>query len=86
MIGERLYDLRKDRDLTQQELGEILNVNHHSISSYERSKSEPPDDIKIRMAHYFGVSLDYLMGVTEDPRPYEVEENGFIRLPPGFSE
>lgn len=43
MIGERLLDLRKDADLTQDDLAEILNINKHSISSYEREKSEPPD-------------------------------------------
>ena len=43
MIGERLLDLRKDADLTQDDLAEILNINKHSISSYEREKSESPD-------------------------------------------
>lgn len=56
MIGERLNELRKDRRLTQKELGEILNVNHHSISSYENNKSEPPDDIKIQIAKFFWAS------------------------------
>jgi bacteriophage CI repressor helix-turn-helix domain len=85
MIGERLNELRKDRRLTQKELGEILNVNHHSISSYENNKSEPPDDIKIQIAKFFGVSLDYLMGVTDDPQPH-IPDRSVLRLPPGFSE
>ncbi len=38
MIGERLVELRKERGLTQDELAQILNVNKHSISSYERGK------------------------------------------------
>ena len=49
MIGERLLDLRKDAGLTQDELAGVLNINKHSISSYERDKSEPPDIIKIAM-------------------------------------
>ncbi len=84
MIGERLYELRMDNHLTQHELGEILNVNHHSISSYERDKSEPSDEIKIQIAAYFNVSVDYLLGVTDDPRPFQAERN-IICLPPGFS-
>lgn len=85
MIGERLYDLRKDFGLTQDELAEILKINKHSISSYERDKSEPPDAIKICMAKFFGVSVDYLLGLTDDPNPY----NGkypVIRLPMHFPE
>lgn len=50
MIGERLLELRKDADLTQDDLAEILKINKHSISSYERDKSEPPDAIKIAIA------------------------------------
>ena len=83
MIGERLLDLRKDSDLTQDDLAEILNINKHSISSYEREKSEPPDDIKIAIAKYFGVSVDYLLGITNNPQPYEKRTN-FILLPNDF--
>lgn len=80
MIGERLYDLRKDAGLTQDDLAEILRINKHSISSYERNKSEPPDDIKILMADYFGVSIDYLLGVVDTPHPYKEQAN-CIRFP-----
>ena len=60
MIGERLLELRKDAGLTQDELAAILKINKHSISSYEREKSEPPDAIKIEIAKYFKVSIDYV--------------------------
>lgn len=83
MIGERLFDLRKDADMTQDELAAVLNINKHSISSYERDKSEPPDEIKIAIAKYFGVSVDYLLGITNSPQPYE-EHNNFILLPNDF--
>lgn len=75
MIGERLLDLRKDAGLTQDELSAILNINKHSISSYEREKSEPPDALKVSIAKYFHVSIDYLLGLTDDPNPYEVKRN-----------
>ncbi|XBX10726.1 helix-turn-helix transcriptional regulator (plasmid) [Enterocloster clostridioformis] len=73
MIGERLYDLRKDAGLTQTELGNILSVNKHAISSYERDKSEPPDELKILIARYFNVSIDYLLGLTDSPAPRPVK-------------
>ena len=66
MIGERLLDLRKDAGLTQDELAGVLNINKHSISSYERDKSEPPDIIKIAMAEFFGVSVDSLLGRAQN--------------------
>ena len=83
MIGERLLDLRKDAGLTQDELAAILRINKHSISSYEREKSEPPDAIKIEIAKYFNVSVDYLLGLTDDPSPH-TNQARFFRLPPHF--
>ena len=83
MIGERLLELRKDADLTQDDLAEILKINKHSISSYERDKSEPPDAIKIAIARYFNVSMDYLLGITDDPNPID-RTTSVVRLPAGF--
>ena len=80
MIGERLLDLRKDAGLTQDELAAILKINKHSISSYERGKSEPPDAIKIEIARYFKVSVDYLLGLTENKNPANAE----LQIPAGF--
>ncbi len=80
MIGERLYDLRKDAGLTQDDLADIININKHSISSYEREKSEPPDAIKILIAKYFDVSVDYLLGMTDNPKPAEHSAE-YIKLP-----
>lgn len=62
LIGERLYDLRKDAGMTQDELAELLKISKHSISAYERDKNEPPDSIKIAIARLFNVSVDYLVG------------------------
>ena len=85
MIGERLLDLRKDAGLTQDDLAAILNINKHSISSYERDKSEPPDAIKIAIAKYFNVSVDYLLGLTDSPSPL-YDHEFVLRLPAGFPE
>lgn len=80
MIGERLVDLRKDAGLTQDELAKILKINKHSISSYEREKNEPSDAVKIEIAKYFHVSVDYLLGLTDDPAVYPEAKNT-LRLP-----
>ena len=85
MIGERLLELRKDADLTQDDLAVILNINKHSISSYERNKSEPPDAIKIAIAKYFDVSVDFLLGLTDVPMPLE-KKNQVLRLPFNFPQ
>ena len=84
MIGERLYDLRKDAGLTQEQLAAIINVNKHSISSYEREHSEPSDSIKMQIAQYFGVSVDYLVGLSDDPTPKQRSANLLLRLPESF--
>ena len=83
MIGERLFDLRKDAGLTQDELAEILRINKHSISSYERDKSEAPDAIKVAIAKHFGVSIDYLVGLTDDPTTTDTQKLA-LRLPFNF--
>ncbi len=85
MIGERLYDLRKDAGMTQDELALILNINKHSISSYERDKSEPPDNIKKAIAIYFHVSVDYLLGLTDHPESSRPFAN-YLRLPENFPQ
>ena len=64
MSGELLAELRKDINMTQQDLADYLRVSKDSISKYERMEVAPPDDIKIRLAQLFNVSIDYLMGLS----------------------
>lgn len=69
MDGERLSELRKDRRVTQQQLAAALSVSSNTISAYERGINEPNDKMKIRLAKYFNVSVDYLLGLTDEPVP-----------------
>lgn len=69
MNGDRLSELRKDKGLTQKELAKILSVSENSISLYERNIITPDDDMKIKIANYFNVSIDYLLGMTRTPSP-----------------
>ncbi len=82
LIGERLYDLRKDAGMTQDELAELLKISKHSISAYERDKNEPPDSIKIAIARLFNVSVDYLVGLSDIPTP--ANSSRVLPLPSNF--
>lgn len=78
MEGERRSELRKDNGLTQRDLAEILGVSENSISLYERNINTPDDELKIKIANYFNVSLDYLLGATDKQIPLNRNETQFI--------
>ncbi|MBC8536753.1 helix-turn-helix domain-containing protein [Feifania hominis] len=61
----RLRDLREDHDLTQQQLGQLINVPQRTYSYYESGKRMIPPHVLVKLADYYGVSVDYLLGRTE---------------------
>lgn len=63
-IGSRLRMLRKSKNLTQQQLSKMLGLTKSVISAYETSTRLPSYDILIRIAGIFGVTTDYLLGVS----------------------
>lgn len=63
-FGERLYELRKEKNISQEELAELLDVSRQSISKWENDKAYPEMTRLLFMSNYFGVSLDYLMRGT----------------------
>lgn len=67
MNGERLKQLRKEKNLTQSELGQKINVTKVSISGYESGNRTPDTDTLQRIADFFEVSTDYLLGRTNTP-------------------
>ena len=85
MIGERLQELRKDRGISQAEFAEILGVSHYTISSYECNRSDPDDNTKITIAKLFDVSVDYLIGLINEPLPYDRNQMT-ISVPRNFDE
>ena len=62
----RLKKLRKERNVSQLKLALDLNMNQNSISRYENGEREADYDTLIKLADYFDVSLDYLLGRTEN--------------------
>ena len=70
----RIRDLREDHDLTQATLAELLQVHQTTYSDYERGKLNVPLSVLDRLADYYGVSVDYLLGRTEIRTPYPVKK------------
>lgn len=62
MFGDRLKNLREEANLYQKELGDILNVTSQTISGWEINRTTPDYDMLKKIANYFGVSIDYLLG------------------------
>lgn len=63
-FGENLKKLRKSRNLTQKELGAKIGLSKAVVSKYENGMGYPAFDVLIRIAQYFGVTTDYLLGVS----------------------
>ena len=66
-FGQRLYELRKSKNISQEAFAELLDVSRQSISKWENDKAYPEMTRLLFMSDYFGVSLDYLMRGTEEP-------------------
>ena len=66
MIGKRLKELRQQKGLTQPELAKRLNISVSSIGMYETDAREPSDEIKTKIADFFNVTVDYLLGIDRE--------------------
>ena len=62
--------MRTDRGLTQSQIAEMLHVSQNTYSQYEIGTTRFPLDAVIKLAEYYGVSVDYLVGLTDEPTPY----------------
>ncbi len=65
ILGERLKELREDRGYTQKQLSEKLGINSVTYLHYEKEQREPPLSLLADMAVFFGVSVDYLLGLND---------------------
>ena len=66
----RIRDLREDADLSQQEIADLLNVSQTTYSRYECGVLDIPYQSLIILAQYYKTSVDYLVGLTDNRRPY----------------
>lgn len=61
----RIRDLREDRDLTQKQMASMLNCSQQVYSNYELGQRDIPTDILIKLARFYRVSTDYILGLTD---------------------
>lgn len=69
MFFKRLYDLRTDNDLTQQQIAGYLTCNRQVYARYERGIREIPVSMLIKLADYYNTSVDYILGRTNNNAP-----------------
>jgi len=70
VVQLRLRDLREDHDIKQQTLAALLNCSQVTYSRYETGSHEIPLQALITLADYYHTSVDYLLGLTDEPAPY----------------
>lgn len=68
MYFQRIGDLRQDRDKTQQQIADLLKCNRQVYARYERGIREIPVSMLIRLAKYYDVTVDYILGLSDQRR------------------
>jgi len=71
MFFKRLEDLRIDNDKTQQEIADILTCKREVYRRYEKGINEIPVWAVIKLAEFYGTSVDYILGITNVKKPYK---------------
>ncbi len=64
----RLRDLREDRDMNQTQVAKVLGMSQTGYSKYETGENDVPTRVLIMLARFYGVSIDYLLGETNNPK------------------
>ena len=67
---ERIRNIRIDRGLTQEDVAKLLNVKQNTYCQYETGVLNYPLDLVVKLAEYYNVSMDYLVGLTDEQKPY----------------
>ena len=63
----RIRDLRQDKDLTQKQIADTLGMSQTGYSKYETGENDIPTAILIKLSVFYNTSIDYLLGLTDDP-------------------
>ena len=71
MKYKRIRDLREDKDLTQQEIADMLFINRRTYAAYENGVNSMTPETLIKIAKIHNVSVDYLLDLTNNPTPYK---------------
>ena len=67
----RLRELREDKDLTQSAIAQYLDMSQTGYSQYEIGKNDIPTRVLIKLSLFYGVSVDYLLNMTDEAKPYK---------------
>jgi transcriptional regulator with XRE-family HTH domain len=67
---KRIRDLRKNRHLTQKQIGQILNMSQTGYNQYEIGKNDIPTKVLIELAKFYNTSIDYILELTDEQKPY----------------
>ena len=66
----RLKDLREDADIKQQTVADYLHIKQNTYSQYENGQRQLPVDVLVKLAAFYHVSTDYILGITDRKTPY----------------
>ena len=66
----RLKDLREDADINQSDIARVLHVKQNTYSQYENEQRQIPISMLVTLARFYGVSVDYIIGLTDIKSPY----------------
>ena len=67
----RLRNIREDRDLTQAEVGKVLNKSQQGYNHIEAGRAELKIDDLVKLCKFYNLSADYIIGLTSDPKPHK---------------
>lgn len=82
-LGQRLRRLRKEKDLTIRQMAKQFNIGKTTVANYEKDDRKPDYEMIRKFAEYFDVTVDYLVGRTDDPNIYIIEKE---KLPKEFQD
>lgn len=85
-LAERILALRKQNGKTQTELAEYLGLKLRAYQYYENGRYRPDYEKLIALAAYYGVSTDYLLGLTDEREPYPGVQSDSVQGPPTQKE
>ena len=66
----RIRDLRQDNDMNQTQVAKYLNMSQTGYSKYETGENDLPTSVLIKLAKLYNTSVDYLLGITNERKPY----------------
>ena len=67
---KRIKELREDNDVTQTQVGEAINITQRTYSYYETGQRMMPPEVLIKLAKFYGTTVDYILGLTNEKKPY----------------